>query len=143
MGTKYALKSGTASVIRGAGLAHRRYFDADQRADMAADVVTEERAFVPSHQQACQIFGVSPRKLWQRVKARRGNGNGQPSDPIAVAETNGSAPDVTVDPVSVYSIVMALLNATPAQRAEVARELGCDWTWDHLIMPCMRSNAND
>src|SRR5438093_6006618 len=118
MGTKYALKSGTASVIRGAGLAHRRYFDADQRADMAADVVTEERAFVPSHQQACQIFGVSPRKLWQHVKARRGNGNGQPSDPIAGGETKGSAPDVTGGPVSGYSIVMVLLSRRPAKRTE-------------------------
>jgi hypothetical protein len=123
--------------------------------------------------QAVRDFNVPHAALKQRIerfRALEANGNGQA--PVAVApvveaanteetsdatidtmtvtvtpvveETNGSAPDVLVDPadVCVWATITGLLSATPEQRAKVARELGCDWVWDHLIMPCMRSNGN-
>jgi hypothetical protein len=141
-----------------------------KRLDLAAAAVLGWAPLQPSITQAVRDFNVSHAALKQRIerfRAREANGNGQApvavapaaeaanteetSDatidtmtvtPVAVEETNGSAPDVPGYPADVWAIIVGLLSATPEQRAKVARELGCDWVWDHLIMPCMRSNGN-
>jgi len=140
--TTYNLHGNPATPILGRGLAHLKS-TLDERAILACAAMLGTRPYLPSQGEAANAFNVPASVLRQYLKVRRENGNGQAPAPVAVEETNGSAPDVTVDLVSVHSIIMGLLNATPAQRAEVARELGCDWVWDHLIMPCMRSSVND
>jgi hypothetical protein len=137
---KYALNGGSAT-INGRGILRTH---PDRRLDLAACAVLGLRPYLPSIGQAVQDFHVSRRELVERIEAYRaqeGNGNGN-GHAVAVEEANESEPDIMVGSTAVHAIIMALLNTTPDQRAEVARELGCDWVWDHLIMPCMRSNNN-
>jgi hypothetical protein len=116
-----------------------------KRLDLAACAVLGWAPLQPSIEQALRDFLVPRAALKQRIehfRALEANGNGQAPAPVAVEETNGSAPDGPGYPADVWSIITGLLSATPEQRAKVARELGCDWVWDHLIMPCMHSNGN-
>src|SRR5262249_6005947 len=117
-----------------------------KRLDLAAAAVLGQRPLVPSIEQAVRDFRVSRRELVERIKLHRAleeNGNGHA---VAVEDEDHTAPEFeepqTVDTEFVRSIVHTLQNATLAERTEIARGLGCDWAWDHLVVPCMRASSN-
>jgi hypothetical protein len=113
--------NGSATII-GRGINHRK-LDQDQRAELAADVVTGERPFVPSCAQACDLFQVPRRVLTELLKVRREFAERHPE--VAAGSGNGG----------VSAVVAMLRGFTPAERLEVSRTLGLDWIWDELIAP--------
>jgi hypothetical protein len=117
---------GSATVLKGSGIKYRK-LDQDQRAELAADVVTGRRPFVPSCEQACAIFGVPTLVLRKHLKARRELAAQHPQT------TNGKAGNGHGDGAA--AVVAALLAFTPAERIEVSRTLGLDWVWDEMIAP--------
>jgi hypothetical protein len=135
-----------------------------KRLDLAAAGVLGWTPLQPSITQAVRDYSVPRAALKQRIKrfrALEASGNGPAVAPAVEAanteetsdatidtttvtvtpvaeETNGSAPDAPGYPVDVEAIITGLLSATPEQRAKVARELGCDWCWEQLILPIVR-----
>jgi hypothetical protein len=121
----------TVPVLNGRGIAHRK-LDRHQRAELAAEVVTGARPFVPSYEQACTMFGVPRYVLTQHLKARRTFAAQHPE----IAGGNGNAEHRGNRNGNSASVVVAMLReCTPVERIEVARSLGLDWVWDHLIAP--------
>jgi hypothetical protein len=152
MTATYTPKGGSSSTILGAGLNHLKA-SREQLAELACDAMLGTRPFLPSQRQAADAFGVPIPVLRQHLKARReanGNGNGGQAAvedhtiPEIEEAGNGAADEnpSTVRDELVYSIAASLWDASPAERAEVARRLGVDWCWDCLIAPCVCSNNN-
>jgi hypothetical protein len=144
-----------------------------KRLNLAAAAVLGWAPLQPTITQAVRDFNVPHAALKQRIerfRAREANGNGPA--PVAVAPAAEAAgteetSDATVDTMTVTPVaeetngsagesletvriggytrflVEELLDATPKERVEVARGLGVDWVWEHLIMAYWRSSAND
>jgi hypothetical protein len=125
-----------ATVLNGRGIAHRK-LDRGQLAELACDVVSGQRLFVPSHEQACDLFNVPRPVLREHLKARRefaarhpevvvenGNGNGG-SVLLAALRESTERGDVA------RAVGELLLRLSPAARVETARAVGVDWIWDN------------
>ena len=143
------LSNGSATVLNGRGIAHRK-LDQDQRAELAADVVTGARPFLPSYGQVSLLFNVPTPVLRQHVKARRefaarhpemvaenGNGNANGAAALLAALTDAERSEV------VRAVGELLLRLSPADRIETARRVGVDWIWDNLIAPVVQAERDD
>jgi hypothetical protein len=140
MSSTYKPLNGSASVIHGRGLAHRRDNDnVHERAELASDAVCATRPFVPSCGQASQLFHVPLPVLREHIKARKvAETYGNEHSPVVAVKENGNGAAAVVRCEFVHSLVKALQSVTPAERFEVARGLGPDWCWDELILPIVR-----
>jgi hypothetical protein len=143
--------NGSATVI-GRGINHRK-LDQHQRADLAADVVTGARPFLPSYGQVCLLFNVPTPVLRQHVKARRefaarhpevaaGNGNGGDGNGNDVAALLAAMTDTERGEV-VRMVGELLLRMSPLNLIETARRVGVDWIWDRMIAPVIQAERED
>jgi hypothetical protein len=114
-------------VLNGRGLAHRK-LDRDQLAELACDVVSGQRPFVPSYEQACDLFNVPRPVLREHLKARREFAAQHPE--VVVENGNGGG-------VGVARAVAALQACTPAERVSVGREFGVNRLWDEVLLPAL------
>jgi len=111
-----------AATLLGSGLNHR-HLDQDQRAELAASVVSGERPFVPSGEQACVIFGIPRYVLTKHLKARRKNGgdNGNGANAFVAALEAGVEDDLVASPEKLTEVF-----------TKIATELGVAKTLDIL-----------
>jgi hypothetical protein len=119
--------NGSAS-ISGRGISHRN-LNRQQRANLAADVVTGARGFVPSCEQACVLFGIPRYVLSRHLRARREFAARHPE----MAAGNGKTENGN-------GLVAALRESNAAERVAAAREIGIDAIWDTLIVPVLRED---
>jgi hypothetical protein len=107
---KYSSSNGSATPVLGRGIAHLKS-TREERTDLAVDVLTKARPFLPSYGQAATLFDVPLPVLRQRLKIRR--------------EENGNR-DI------VHTAIDALTLMTGAQLNTVARALGSEVLW-HML----------
>jgi hypothetical protein len=115
-----------SATINGRGINHRN-LSRQQRARLAADVVTGARGFVPSCEQACVLFGVPRYVLSRCLKARREFAARHPE--MAAGNSNGNGHH------DAESLAAHLGRATPDELVAAARVLGVDRIWDRMIAP--------
>jgi hypothetical protein len=149
--------------VNGRGIKHRK-LSPQQRISLAADLATAVQPYVPSLADACSIVGASIPSVRNEIKKRvaAANGNGHVSVPVVEDANTEETSAATVDtpavavtpaieetdpfvdrPDRLWWLTTGLLSASPEQRVQIARELGVDWIWDSMIMPCIRCDGND
>jgi hypothetical protein len=110
--------NGSATPLKGSGLNHR-HLDQDQRARLAADVVTGVRPFVPSCEQACVTFAIPRYRLAKHLKARKSVNGTLPTVQcveVTAPITLGSDGVVSADIPAIIAALQAYVDATPATR---------------------------
>jgi hypothetical protein len=124
-------RNGSATV-NGRGISHRN-LNRQQRANLAADVVTGARGFVPSCEQACVLFGIPRYVLSRHLRGRRKFAARHPE----LAAGNGKTENGNGNGAA---LVAALRGSNAAERVAAAREIGIDTIWDTLIVPVLRED---
>jgi hypothetical protein len=98
-------------AVRGRGLAHRK-LSPQERASLAADLVSGQCRFEPSLAQASALLHVTPAAVREELRARQKNGHTE----AAVAE----------------AIVQAWNNGSDSDREIAFRDIGVAEVWDVL-----------
>jgi hypothetical protein len=106
---------GANGSISGRGLPHRK-LTLEERVSFAADVVTGQRRFDPSLQQACGLFSVPTVKLRNELQRRARLSEPKPEDTRSVAD----------------AIVELWDAASDEDRAQAVDRIGPGNVWDAL-----------
>jgi hypothetical protein len=132
-GQPSATTTATPRIVTGQYVA-KAHLNRRQRARLAADLSTGVAVISPlTGKQAAAMTGVSVLAVTEARK-RNGHNGGNGNSAATLLAALREATDAERGEV-VRTIGKLLLHMTPTDRVDVARAVGVDWIWDHLISP--------